>query len=159
MLFMAYFDAQLEMLETLKPLVVGHFDLIRLYSDAQDDDLRDLGGDMEVWDRICRNLEVIKGYGGVLEVNSSALRKGLKQPYPRREICIEWIDMGGVLVMSDDSHGVDQVGTCYDGIRTYLQDLGLQELGYLERNEAGKTVVKTVRWEEIERHRFWTSLT
>ena len=156
-LFLAYFDAQLEMLETLKPLVVGHFDLIRLYSDASDDDLKNLGGDMEVWDQICRNLNVIKGYGGVLEINSSALRKGLKQPYPRREICKEWMDMGGTFVMSDDSHGIEQVGTCYDQVKAFLQDIGLQELGYLERSETGMTVVKKLPWEQVERQAFWTS--
>lgn len=83
-LFEAYFDAQHEMLLTLKPLTVGHFDLIRLLSDEPDGDLRALEG---VWARIVRNLQVVLEQGGLVEINSSALRKGLKEPYPSRSIC------------------------------------------------------------------------
>ncbi len=83
-LFEAYFDAQYEMLQYLKPPVVGHFDLIRLYSDQPDRNLQDWPG---VWDKVIRNLEFTQGYGGLLELNSSGLRKGMSQPYPRSEIC------------------------------------------------------------------------
>ncbi|KAI9722468.1 MAG: histidinolphosphatase [Chrysothrix sp. TS-e1954] len=157
-LFKAYFDAQYEMLSTLKPLVVGHFDLIRLFSDAPDESLRLKDNDSQIWKRICRNLERVKEYGGVLEVNSSALRKGLRQPYPRREICEEWLRLGGVFVMSDDSHGVDQVGTHYTQIRSFLRTLGLQELGYLEKGKAGSVLVNKLPWKAVDDHPFWSRI-
>ena len=83
-LFEDYFDAQLEMLQALKPPVVGHFDLIRLLSSNRDAQLRDRS---DVWGKIARNLRFIKKYGGALELNSAALRKGLKEPYPNLEVC------------------------------------------------------------------------
>jgi histidinol-phosphatase (PHP family) len=83
-LFEDYFDAQHEMLLTLKPRTVGHFDLIRLLSDEPDRDLKTFEG---VWERIMRNLSVIVEQGGLVEINSSALRKGLKEPYPTRSVC------------------------------------------------------------------------
>jgi histidinol-phosphatase (PHP family) len=67
-LFEDYFDSQLEMLQELRPPVVGHFDLIRL-------------------EKIQRNLEYVASYGGLLELNSSGLRKGLAEPYPCLPIC------------------------------------------------------------------------
>lgn len=83
-LFEDYFDAQFEMLQALKPPIVGHFDLIRLLSDDRNGGFRHMTG---VWSRITRNLDFISKYGGILELNSAALRKGLNEPYPCLEIC------------------------------------------------------------------------
>ena len=83
-LFEDYFDLQLDMLEKLKPPIVGHFDVIRLWSTDRDGSFARYHG---VWMRILRNLDVIVKYGGVLEINSAALRKGMKEPYPKSEIC------------------------------------------------------------------------
>jgi histidinol-phosphatase (PHP family) len=72
------------MLQAVKPPVVGHFDLIRLLSDDPNASFRRWDG---VWSKIEQNLEAISSYGGVLEINSSALRKGMDEPYPSMEIC------------------------------------------------------------------------
>jgi histidinol-phosphatase (PHP family) len=83
LLFRDYFDAQFEMLRALKPPVVGHFDLIRLKSDDPECSFQQWEG---VWERILRNLAFIQSYGGLMELNSASLRKGLSQPYPNAEI-------------------------------------------------------------------------
>ena len=83
-LFEDYFDSQYEMLRALQPPVVGHFDLVRLLSEQPNSEFRNMKG---VWEKIQRNLEYISSYGGILELNSSALRKGLTQPYPCLAIC------------------------------------------------------------------------
>jgi histidinol-phosphatase (PHP family) len=83
-LFEDYFDAQLDMLKALKPPVVGHFDLIRLKSDDPERSFKTWPG---VWERVVRNLEFVVGYGGLVEVNGAALRKGMSEPYPKGEIC------------------------------------------------------------------------
>lgn len=83
-LFEDYFDLQYEMLQELRPLVVGHLDLIRLLSDHRDDAFKDMAG---VWQKIERNLDFIASYGGLLELNSAGLRKGLAEPYPCLPIC------------------------------------------------------------------------
>lgn len=83
-LFELFFDEQLEMLQALRPLVVGHFDLIRLKSHDFNVDWRSMAG---VWSRIERNLRFIASYGGILEINTAALRKGMNEPYPSSDIC------------------------------------------------------------------------
>ena len=83
-LFKAYFDEQYAMLKALEPSVVGHFDLIRLLSDNKNTDFREWPA---VWEALTRNLQVIAAYGGLLELNTAALRKGLAEPYPGSEIC------------------------------------------------------------------------
>ena len=85
MLFADYFDAQLAMLEALRPPIVGHFDLIRLKSDAPNVNFMQHSA---VWEKIVRNLKFISEYGGILEVDSAALRKGMTEPYPQANICL-----------------------------------------------------------------------
>ena len=150
-LFGRYFDEQMDMLEATKPLVVGHFDLIRLLSDEPNADLKEKP---EIWHRILRNLQYIKGYGGCLEVNSSALRKGLKEPYPSKSVCVVWKDMGGDFVLSDDSHGVEQIAACYGEAVEVLRELGVVGLAYLWR-EGDKCVVRQMEMGEVMELPFW----
>ncbi len=82
-LYEDYYDLQHEMLTTLRPRVVGHFDLIRLLSEEPTRDIRPWKG---VWARVLRNLKVAAEQGAWLECNSAALRKGLAEPYPGRSI-------------------------------------------------------------------------
>lgn len=128
-LFEDYFDAQLEMLETLKPKVVGHFDLIRLLSDKPDRDLRVWEG---AWARVVRNLKVVVEQDGLLEINSAALRKGLKEPYPGRAICKMFLGLGGKLTLSDDSHGIDHIATNFEKAVEFLESLGVREVWLLQ---------------------------
>ncbi|KAK4192427.1 Polymerase/histidinol phosphatase-like protein [Podospora australis] len=129
-LFLQYFDEQLEMLNELKPRVVGHFDLIRLFSV---DTARELKNVPQIWEKIVRNLKAVKEYGGWLEMNTSGLRKGMAEPYPKREIAEEWLKMGGKFTFSDDSHGVAQVMTNYGRGIEYLESLGVEDVWTLER--------------------------
>ncbi|EFQ30713.1 histidinol phosphate phosphatase HisJ family protein [Colletotrichum graminicola M1.001] len=125
-----YYDQQHEMLTALRPRVVGHFDLVRLMSE---DPGRDVRKWKSVWERIMRNLAVVKEYGGLLECNSSALRKGLDEPYPCRPIAEAWLEMGGRFTFSDDSHGIEQVATNYKRNLDYLESLGVTEVYTFER--------------------------
>jgi histidinol-phosphatase (PHP family) len=93
-LFEDYFDSQLSMLKVLKPPVVGHFDLIRLKSN---DPERSFTHWPCVWEKILRNLDWIAEYGGIIELNSSSLRKGMSEPYPNAEICKVRCQMPGLL--------------------------------------------------------------
>lgn len=130
-LYSDYYDLQHEMLAALKPRVVGHFDLIRLMSDEPDRDVRKHW--KGVWAKIMRNLELAAKQGAWLECNTAALRKGLAEPYPGRQIAEEWLKLGGKFTMSDDSHGIGQVATNYARGLAYLESLGVNELWTLER--------------------------
>lgn len=139
LLYARYYDEQHAMLTDLQPRIVGHFDLIRLLSEEPGRDLRTAwaekapGSEGTVWDKVVRNLRVVRSYGGWLECNSSALRKGLAEPYPARPIAEEWLKMGGRFTMSDDSHGIAQVATNYLRALDYLESLGVTEVWTLEK--------------------------
>ncbi|THY91613.1 histidinol phosphatase [Aureobasidium pullulans] len=80
--FAAFFDEQYDMLKALTPPLVGHFDLIRLKSDNPERNWTTMPA---VWEKIVRNLDFVASYGGILELNSSAIRKGMSEPYPKAE--------------------------------------------------------------------------
>ncbi|TRX98660.1 hypothetical protein FHL15_000002 [Xylaria flabelliformis] len=125
-----YYDQQYEMLAALRPRIVGHFDLIRLMSSDPSRDVRHWRG---VWERIERNLAFVASYDGWLECNSSALRKGLAEPYPCRVIAEKWLSLGGKFTLSDDSHGIAQLGTNYGRALDFLSSLDVTTLWTLRR--------------------------
>lgn len=157
-LFEDYFDSQLSMLKALHPPVVGHFDLIRLKSDDPNRSFKQWPG---VWDRIIRNLEFIVSYGGLVELNSAALRKGMQEPYPNGEICKEFLGRGGRFCLSDDSHGVDQVGLNFGRVLAFAERVGIRSLHYLclDADSAGgdarfaRTGVREVGLDALSEHK------
>ncbi|KAJ6780924.1 hypothetical protein PWT90_06832 [Aphanocladium album] len=130
-LYEDYYDLQHEMLTTLRPRIVGHFDLIRLLSEDPGRDVRQWKG---VWERVLRNLKVAAEQGAWLECNSAALRKGLAEPYPGRHIAEEWLKLGGKFTLSDDSHGIGHVATNYLRAVSYLQSLGVEDVWTFRRH-------------------------
>ncbi|PHH69044.1 hypothetical protein CDD80_7051 [Ophiocordyceps camponoti-rufipedis] len=63
-LYEDYYDLQYQMLSSLSPRIVGHFDLIRLMSA---DPARDVSRWAGVWEKIRRNLRLVASQGGWLE--------------------------------------------------------------------------------------------
>ncbi|KAF8531789.1 Polymerase/histidinol phosphatase-like protein [Trichophaea hybrida] len=162
LLFGKYFDIQYEMLTQLRPAVIGHFDLIRLMAtDGGNSDLMAYGN--AVWDKVIRNLEFIKSYNGLIELNSSSMRKGWSTPYPGRDVCKAFMAMRGRFTLSDDAHAAAQVGLNYHRVVEYAESLGMTELWYLEKLPMGEIAVdvldacavRRVGLEELRRERFW----
>lgn len=160
-IFLDYFDSQYAMLEALRPPLVGHFDLIRLKSD---DPERSFKTWPAVWQKVLRNLAYIAEYGGVLELNSSSLRKGMTEPYPQVGICQAFKEMGGRFTLSDDSHGVEQVGLNYGKVMKCIEKAGINELVHLARADSAESGLgmrfshvkwETVGLEQLKRHAFW----
>jgi histidinol-phosphatase (PHP family) len=78
-----YLDAQYEMIEALKPEVIGHFDLCLLFNPGY---RLDGPGKEEVWKKVERNIERVVRYGGLFEANGAAIRKGWETSYPSKEV-------------------------------------------------------------------------
>jgi histidinol-phosphatase (PHP family) len=82
-LFAEYFDEQFALLRGIKPPIVGHFDVIRLWAP---DKLVRLQQWPAVWEKVVRNIDEVNSYGGAFELNSAAFRKGFPEAYPTSEI-------------------------------------------------------------------------
>lgn len=105
-LYTHYFDRQYEMIQQISPLVVGHFDLIRIFDPDYPEHLRLPA----VFDRILRNLDLIKSLDLVMDFNMSAIRKGAAEPYIAQGILVEAKKLNIRVLPGDDSHNVDSVG-------------------------------------------------
>jgi len=75
--------------------------------------------------------------------------------------------MGGRICLSDDSHGVAQVGLNYGRMKMYLEEMGVEEIWYLVGQEQmedgdeqvgyrGRVVAR--RMKDWGSHPFWTRL-
>lgn len=105
-LYCRYFDLQLELIQTLQPEVVAHFDLIRIF----DPDYLRRWEQPAIARRIRRNLELIAQMDLILDYNVAALRKGASEPYLSGPILDQAKAMGIAVVPADDSHGSGMVG-------------------------------------------------
>lgn len=149
-LYAAYFELQYNVIKSLQPMVIGHFDLIRLF-DAKDTDpttgklydQRDIQSDWpEVWTLIERNIKHVVSYGGLFEINGAAIRKGWPCPYPQLDIARAILRHGGKFCLSDDSHSYGQIGLNFHLVWEYVvKTLKLETIYHLDLSNDGTTVV------------------
>jgi len=108
------------MLRALKPGVVGHLDLIRIYDPEYSARLVK----PDIWGKILRNLEWVRQLGLILDFNLRPLSRGEKEPYLSAPILKQAIDMGIDVLPGDDSHGVDTIGAHMPTAIEILQSAG-----------------------------------
>ena len=120
LLYQSYFDLQYEMISLLRPAVVGHFDLIRIF----DTDYRRRLEKPSIWSRVRRNLELVKEHDLILDFNLRALAKGAEEPYITGSILNLVKDLDIRIAPGDDSHGVSSVGNFMQQGIAILQDAG-----------------------------------
>ncbi len=119
-LYLAYFDRQFEMIQAVRPFVVGHFDLVRIH----DPDYTNRVLQPEIARKIDRNLDLIKDLDLVMDLNLRPLAKGEAEPYPTRSILEKIGSRRIAMVPGDDSHGVVQAGNHVDAGIRLLEEMG-----------------------------------
>ena len=129
-----YYDEQHEMLTRLKPVTVGHFDVVRLFKTDKEN------FKPSVWEKILRNINEIAKYGGIVELNTKAFKKGLKDPYPHPKIVEAMKSKGIRFTLADDSHSISEVFQFYDRIFKFCTDNGIESL-YMLHSDLSTTKV------------------
>ncbi|TIB71147.1 histidinol phosphate phosphatase H [Wallemia mellicola] len=131
-LYSEYYSRLLHLVKTLEPEVVGHIDLIRLYEPNVA--LKDYP---DAWKLIEDIVKHVASYGGLIEVNAAAIRKGWVVPYPASDILSIIRNNGARLTLSDDTHTPENVGLNYWRVFEYLKSHDVTDIYYLERCEKG----------------------
>ncbi len=139
-----YYETVAEMIDALRPEVVGHLDLLR----------KNAGPDAPVDTPLIRRaadraLEAARACEAILDLNTAGYRKGLPTPYPAPWLVERAAAMGIGFCFGDDSHGPAQVGAGIDDARDYLLANGVREVTVLTRTEnsdrRGTVEKRTVR--------------
>ncbi|MCK5163895.1 MAG: histidinol-phosphatase HisJ [Desulfobacula sp.] len=117
-----YFDLQYDMIKALKPFIVGHFDLIRIY----DKDYKKRLLLPQINQKIQRNLTLVKSLNLVMDFNLRPLARGEKEPYITGSILKTVKKMGIRVVPGDDSHGVTEAGLHVDKAIEILKTAGFE---------------------------------
>jgi histidinol-phosphatase (PHP family) len=131
-LAVSYYDTVTQMVEALRPDVVGHLDLIKK-------NLQHTGFTPEALEtpRIqaaaTRTLEAVRAHRGILDLNTAGWRKGLGEPYPTPRLVQQAQRMGIPFCFGDDSHRVADVGKGVAEARDYLRRLGVTTITHLTR--------------------------
>ncbi|RKP30440.1 histidinol phosphate phosphatase H [Metschnikowia bicuspidata] len=159
-LYREYFQLQYRVLSALKPAVVGHFDLIRLFDprDAENGNADfSLQSDWpEVWALVERNIKCAVEYGGLFEINSSAVRKSWDTPYPQRDIAEAIKSHGGRFCLSDDSHSCEQVGLNFHKLWDYVVNtLNLDKIYHLDLLDDSSVGVVAENVTDLSQLSFW----
>ncbi|MFN4033143.1 MAG: histidinol-phosphatase [Fimbriimonadales bacterium] len=137
-----YYHKVAEMAQAVRPEVIGHLDLVRLKATRLG--VSEQVSTSRVRQAVEQALEAIRAVGARVEVNTSALRKGLDQPYPADWIVQMGARMGVQFCIGDDSHRPAQVGFGLDAAREHLLRNGVQEVHFLTR-ENGQIVPASAR--------------
>ncbi|OMJ23342.1 putative histidinol-phosphatase [Smittium culicis] len=144
-----YYKEQYDMINSLRPNIIGHFDLIRLFSD-EPHILSE-----RCLDIVTKSIKLAISYGALFEVNSRSLKKNLKYPYPFPDILQIIIKNGGKLTISDDSHAPDQLGLYYQELREYLIQNNVTRIYYLDTNSENNSII-TKEYKNFFNDDFWS---
>ena len=124
-----YFDALIELVQALRPEIVGHLDLVRKF-DGPGASFSAAG-----MRHVERALEAVQASGAMLDVNCGAARRGYSPVYPLPEILARACRMGIAVTLGDDSHGAHDVGVGLDGCMAAIAAAGYREVSYLARRD------------------------
>ncbi len=118
-----YYDTVSEMVESLRPEVVGHLDLIKLHG-------RRFGplDSSAVRAAADSTLEVIRRHDCILDLNTAGYRKGLGAPYPAPWLVKRAQLLGIGFCFGDDSHSPADVGAGLEPARSYLLQNGVNHI-------------------------------
>ncbi|KNC75616.1 hypothetical protein SARC_11864 [Sphaeroforma arctica JP610] len=145
--FLRYFDHQYEVIQHLKPEVLGHFDVVRLLRPGTPIT-------EDVWAAIRRNVKLAIETGCLFEVNASGLRKGLAGAYPLPDIMHYIVQQGAKFTISDDSHSAEQVATHYAQLKEYLIKHQVTQLYTLVRDQEADPV-RVTEFQDWQAHPSW----
>lgn len=121
-----YFERTLENIRSFNDFdVLGHIDFAARYIPGGHEGVYTFDRYKEVIDGIL-NFLIENGKG--LEINTKALRVGMKEPHPSRDILRRYRELGGsVITIGSDAHSAGEVGTFIRDALIILKECGFSE--------------------------------
>lgn len=132
-----YFEEILNTIDLFPKInVCGHLDFINRYGRSVYDDYKKINFEMhrELVDKILIKL-IEKNIG--IEINTSALRYGLRDFHPCRKILKRYKELGGkIITMGSDAHRALDIMRDFDKARDVLKEIGFEKFCVFEKRKA-----------------------
>ena len=127
-----YYASVVGVIEEIRPQVVAHLDLPKLYAPEGSEPPGPAA------QRAAKSaIEAARAHNCILDLNTAALRKGLREPYPSAWLVRLAKDAGVPFCFGDDSHSPGQVGYGIPRARLYLLRLGVETVTVLRQSSEG----------------------
>ncbi|WP_324822340.1 histidinol-phosphatase [Sinanaerobacter sp. ZZT-01] len=128
----AYYGNVVDMALTLRPTILGHFDLIRKLNRGN----RFFDESSPIYKMITSQaMEQVVRTGTVLEINTGGMFRGYcDAPYPENSLLQLVKELGGSLILSSDAHEVSGLDYAFYEVLNQLRKLGFQEVLELRKN-------------------------
>ncbi len=124
-----YFNKIEEMANSRLFNIVGHIDLVKVFGHTPTKNIKDLAKNA---------IKAIKKANMVVEINTSGLRKPVKETYPSNELLEMILNEDIDITLSSDAHAPEQVGYKLKETIEKLKKLGVNEAVYFKNKEKFK---------------------
>ncbi len=125
--FERYYGLVRDMIDEIRPEVVGHLDLPKLHAPAGTDIAT-----RRIRIAAAGAIEAARSNASILDLNTAGWRKGLPEPYPSPWLVRLAQEAGVPFCFGDDSHRRSQVGFGIERARDYLLENGIGSVTVLE---------------------------
>jgi histidinol-phosphatase (PHP family) len=128
-----YFDEFCTYINSRRPDIVGHFDLLTKYDEKNDFSYSE---DPE-YNRLAEAyIESVADTGCIFEVNTGAISRGYRtNPYPAENLLYVLKKHGTDLILNSDSHFYDTIDCNFNETRAFLKDMGFKTLMTMSNGE------------------------
>ncbi|MBO4886801.1 MAG: histidinol-phosphatase HisJ family protein [Firmicutes bacterium] len=122
----AYFSDVVKLIREVRPLIVGHFDLLLKFNDK----LHIIDPDDPVYRKIAMDaLHSIMETGAVFEVNVGAIDRGYRKvPYPDIPLLRELCRHHYPVIVSSDCHNAPRIDSWFDEAEELLREIGFRSV-------------------------------
>ena len=128
-----YYDNVIKMIETQKPDIIGHLDLVRKYNLN-----KEYFSEKEDWyiEKIDEVINVIKQSKCLVEVNTKLMNKNnLDAHYPSKYVINKLLESGADFIVNTDAHIADNIDHFYNEAVNELKNMGVNHIIQLIDND------------------------
>ncbi len=129
-IYMEYYDSLQVMINspTFELDIVTHFDLPKKFDKRIED--KDM-----IMGKVNETLELVKKHDLTIEINTSGLRKKVKEQYPHIDIIKKIYELGIPILLGSDAHKPEDVAYEFKNIAKMLKNIGFNQFAHFEKRK------------------------
>ena len=129
-IYLLYFDTLGEMIQSdnFEFDIIGHFDLPKKFNKRPKD--KD-----KIMEKVKTTLDIIKEKDLTIEINTSGLRRDVKEQYPSKEIIKEMYEREIPILLGSDAHHPDEIAYEFPNIIPLLKNIGYVQRAHFDKRK------------------------